>query len=129
MKLLLVVTLAVIVSSCAGSRKGTSRFDNSSSPYVKEVTVLEEKVKVIDDEDVVYGYYVIIGSFKVIENARKFRADLNKEGFSPVILENTNGLYRVSIASFNDEKAARNRIEQVRNNYEKYKDVWLLIRK
>ena len=109
--------------------KGSSRFDNSSSPYVKEVTVREEKVKVIDADDVVFGYYVIIGSFKVVENARKFRGDVVKEGFSAVILENESGLYRVSVGSFNDEQAARNKILQIRKNYEKYSDVWLLIRK
>jgi len=128
-KTLLIVILAVIFSSCASSRKGSSRFDNSASPYVKEVTVREEKVKVIDDEDVIYKYYVIIGSFKVVENARNFRSTLISEGFTPVILENTEGFYRVSVAFFNDEKAARNRIEHIRNNYEKYNDVWLLIRK
>ena len=109
--------------------KGSSRFDNSSSPYVKEVKVVEEKVKVIDADDVVFGYYVIIGSFKVVENARKFRGEVLKEGFSAVILENESGLYRVSVGSFNEEQAARNKISQIRKNYEKYSDVWLLNRK
>ena len=128
-QIFLFIFIAAILSSCGSSRKGSSRFDDSSSPYVKEVTVREEKVKVVDDEDVVFGYYVIIGSFKVVENARKFRSDITKEGFSAVILENENGLYRVSVGSFNDEQAARGKISQIRRNYERYKDVWLLIRK
>ncbi|MDR2928173.1 MAG: SPOR domain-containing protein [Cytophagaceae bacterium] len=128
-KLFLIAVLAILASSCGSSRKGSSRFDDSASPYVKEVTVREEKVRTIDQEDVVYGYYVIIGSFKVVENARNFRTSLTKESFAPVILENENGLFRVSVAAYNDEKAARNRIAQIRNNYEKYSDVWLLIRK
>ena len=129
-KIFLVVILAVMFGSCASKRKGTSRFDESTSPYVKEdVTVREEKVKTIDEEDVVYSFYVIIGSFQVVDNARNFRANLTDEGFRPVILENENGLYRVSVGSYNEENAARNRIAQIRNNYDKYSDVWLLIRK
>jgi len=128
-KIFLFFLITTLLSSCGASRKGTSRFDNSTSPYVKEVKTVEEKVKVIDDEDVIFGYYVIIGSFRVVENARNFRTDLINEGFKPLILENENGLYRVSVASFNDEQAARNRVAQIRNNYEKYNDVWLLIRK
>ena len=136
-KILVAVILAVIFSSCASKRKGTSRFDDSTSPYVREevtvneekVTVREEKVKTIDDEDVIYGFYVIIGSFQVVENARNFRRDLTSEGFQPVILESENGFFRVSVGSFNDENAARNRIRQIRNNYDQYSDVWLLVRK
>ena len=128
-KVFLFIIIASLLGACGSNRKGSSRFDDSSSPYVKEVTVREEKVKVIDDEDVVFGYYVIIGSFKIIENARNFKADVANEGFTPVILENDNGLYRVSVGSFNDERAARNKVNQIRNNYEKYNDVWLLIRK
>ena len=128
-KIFMLILLVALISSCGSSRKGTSRFDNNSSPYVKEVTVREEKVKTVDQDDVVYRYYVIIGSFRVVENARNFRADVSKEGFAPVILENEEGLYRVSVGSYNDETAARNKIAQIRSNYEKYNDVWLLIRK
>ncbi|MCL2072923.1 MAG: SPOR domain-containing protein [Marinilabiliaceae bacterium] len=147
-KILVAVILAVLVCSCASKRKGTTRFDDNISPYVKEeqtspyvkeeqtspyikeeVTVREEKVKTIDEEDVIYDFYVIIGSFKVVDNARKFRTELTEEGFKPVVLEGENDYYRVSVGSFNDENAARTRIRQIRNNYEKYSDVWLLIRK
>jgi cell division protein FtsN len=122
----------LILLSCNTTRKSTG----NSSPYLteeepeKEITVLEEKVKAIDQPDeTVYRYYVIIGSFKVIENARQYRSDLSKEGFNPVILENENGLFRVSVGAYNEEKEARNRIAGIRGNYKDYSDVWLLVRK
>ncbi len=143
----------LLLNSCASTRKGTSRFDDSKSPYVKEqpktvqvkqeapapkpipktepVMVREEKVKTVDQTgtETVYKYYVIVGSFQVIENARNFRTQLIREQFTPVILESEIGFYRVSVAAFNDEMAARDRIAQIRSNYDKYSDVWLLIRK
>lgn len=126
------VTLVFFISSCSSTRKGAK----SDSPYLTEqdsatgITVREEKVKLVDQtDDPVYRYYVIIGSFKVIDNARQYKADLVKESFSPVILENENGLFRVSVGAFNDEKAARDKIARIRTGYKKYNDVWLLVRK
>lgn len=149
---LIIATL--LLSSCASTRKGTSRFDDSKSPYVKEqpkttvqvkqetpapkpapksepVMVREEKVKTVDQTgaETVFRFYVIVGSFQVIDNARNFRTQLIREQFTPVILESEIGFYRVSVAAYNDEMAARDRIAQIRNNYDNYSDVWLLIRK
>ena len=147
---------ALLLASCASlSRKGSSSFSDSKSPYVKEettpkpkatttgtttavktaepvreVVVREEKVKVVDNADqTFYSYYVILGSFKILDNAKNFRSQLSNEGFTPVILENEHGLYRVSVTSTNDEQAARNRIAQIRSNYAQYSDVWLLARR
>ncbi len=90
----------------------------------------EEKVKVIDEpEDEVFKYYVIIGSFRVLENAQNYKKQLINEGFLPVLLENENGLYRVSVSAYNDEMPARERISSIRGKYDKYDDVWLLIRR
>jgi cell division protein FtsN len=92
--------------------------------------VREEKVKVVDNADgSVFNYYVILGSFKILDNAKNFRSQLTTEGFRPVILENEAGLYRVSVMSSNEEQAARNKIGEIRNNYAQYGDVWLLMRK
>ncbi|MCU4165037.1 SPOR domain-containing protein [Carboxylicivirga caseinilyticus] len=148
MKLSTIFTLLIsisILASCASLKKGSSSFDDSDSPYVteetkpkvkeqpkpeKEIVVKEEKVKTVDaNEDEVFKYYVIIGSFKVLDNAKNYKQQLINEGFTPVILENENGLYRVSVAAYNDENPARTKIGSIRANYEKYSDVWLLIRK
>ncbi|MCW3807610.1 SPOR domain-containing protein [Plebeiibacterium marinum] len=142
-KLLLSLLILVGLAGCKSlSDTGSSSFSDSDSPYVKEepkvkpvikeekkIIVKEEKVKVIEDEDKSFKYYVIIGSFKVLSNAKNYKQTLTNEGFIPVILENENGLYRVSIAAYNDEMDARNKVNVVRNQYEKYDDTWLLIRK
>ncbi|MBS2098600.1 SPOR domain-containing protein [Carboxylicivirga linearis] len=147
MKFSTIFTLIIaitILTSCASLNKGSSSFDDSDSPYVteeakpkvketpkpKDIVVKEEKVKAVDTtEDEVFKYYVIIGSFKVLDNAKNYKTQLIEEGFTPVILENENGLYRVSVSAYNDEEPARNKIGNIRAGYEKYSDVWLLIRK
>lgn len=138
---------ALILSSCASlSNQGSSSFADSDSPYVEEeskpvvkkepkpkaapVVVKEEKVKVVDEPEAeVFKYYVIIGSFRVLENAQTYKQELRTEGFMPVILENENGLYRVSVSAYNGEMPTRDKIGDIREKFEKYSDVWLLIRK
>lgn len=153
------VAALVLLGSCGAlSPKGSSSFSDSKSPYVKEekaapkattttssttpkpkattapvpreVVMREERVKVVDNADVsVYSYYVILGSFKILDNAKNFRAQLINEGFKPVILENESGLFRVSVSSNNDEQTVREKIAEIRNSYAQYSDVWLLVRK
>ena len=146
MKLSTVISYSILFSlffsSCASlKRPGSSSFDDSSSPYVKEevkpkpkpktrkIVVKEEKVKLLDVENEHFKYYVIIGSFRVLQNARNYKQQLIKEGFAPVLMENENGLYRVSVAAYNIEASARDKIANIRTKYPKYSDVWLLIRK
>ena len=166
MKIFPIVTLlaAIILSSCASlTRKGSSSFSDSNSPYAKEksttpkpkvqtnntsnttatntptpkpvaepvkaVVMREEKVKVIENntsDKSEYNYYCIIGSFRIIENARNFCSQLIEEGFQPVILENESGLYRISVGGNNQEDMVRSRIADIRSRYTQYADVWLL---
>jgi cell division protein FtsN len=143
-KILLSITVVIGLFGCKALRDtGSSSFSESDSPYVKEepkvkpivkeekkIVVKEEKVKVIEEkEDISFKYYVIIGSFKILDNARNYKESLKTEGFTPVILENENGLYRISVSAYNDELAARNKVGNIRDQYEKYYDTWLLIRK
>jgi len=124
-----ILVCALLFCSCKSTKKAPS-----TSPYLTEVnsktevTVRTEKVKPIDDKNL-YKFYVIIGSFKNIENARQYKDDLAKEGFTPTILENENGLFRVSAGGYDDENAARLKIAGIRAAYENHRDVWLLIRK
>ncbi|WP_066631168.1 SPOR domain-containing protein [Labilibacter marinus] len=142
-KVILLAALTLSIASCRSLKDtGSSSFSDSDSPYVKEepkvkptvkakpIVVKEEKVKVIESEDhVAHKYYVIIGSFKVLSNAKNYKSSLSEEGFTnPTILENENGLYRVSIAAYNDENDARTKVGSIRTKYEKYNDTWLLIR-
>ncbi len=96
------------------------------------VTAKEEKVSAAQGEAADFGtkrFYVILGSFSVYENAQNFKKQLMQEDFYPGILVNENGLYRVSVNSFDDETTARNRVAEIRQKFAKYSDVWLLIKK
>jgi len=95
-----------------------------------EITVRTESVKPVDQPDkTMFRYYVIIGSFRSLENARQYRTDMVKKGFTPEILENENGLYRISVGGYDEENAARAKIAGIRTAYDEHKDVWLLVRK
>ena len=95
-----------------------------------EITVRTESVRPVDpSERAIYGFYVIIGSFRSVENAQQYNVDLVRKGFTPTILESENGLFRISVGGYNDESAARARIAGIRANYAEYGDVWLLVRK
>jgi len=97
----------------------------------KPIVVREEKVTVVDNgysDKTDYNFYVIIGSFRIIDNAKNYKNQLIEESFKPVILANENGLYRVSVGSGNDEAAVRAKIADIRSRFAQYSDVWLLVR-
>ena len=74
-------------------------------------------------------YFVIIGSFSSNENANRYKQELTPQGFSPIVLHSETGYYRVCVNSFTDELEARKRVYQIRKDYPKYADTWLLIKK
>ena len=155
-KVLLLGSIVVLLGSCSSLRRGSTRM--SESPYadgikddgieVREdqisdspnpvnenkpaIVVREEKVRRVDVKETaenMYQYYVIIGSFRYLDNAQNYKVTLTQKGFVPIILENENGLFRVSVAAYNEEGPARQNINSIRVNYPEYSDVWLLIRK
>ncbi|MCL4482949.1 MAG: SPOR domain-containing protein [Bacteroidetes bacterium] len=92
----------------------------------------EERFSTATGEIADYGsnrFFVILGSFSVLENAKRLKTTLAAEDFHPVILVNKNGMYRVCGNSYAEEGAARARIAEIRAKFPQYSDVWLLIRK
>ena len=75
------------------------------------------------------SYFVIVGSFSSYENANRFKSELIPQGFNPVVLQSETGYYRVCVNSFNDESSARQRVYQIRSQYPKYSDTWMLIKR
>ena len=94
-----------------------------------EVTVRTESVTPVDRTDRNYGFYVIIGSFREIANARQYTVDLAAKGFSPTILASESGLFRVSVGGYDIENSARSQIADIRRRYAEHRDVWLLLRR
>ena len=75
------------------------------------------------------NYFVILGSFGSPDNANRFKGTLSSEGFHPTVLHSVSGYYRVCVNSYANESEARQRVGQIRNDYPKYADAWLLIKK
>ena len=146
----LIVIYVLLVCSCKGVKKSVASgvsddIPKEEAPQQTEIVVQEipkeeppqveipvrtESVKPIDpNEKNLYAFYVIIGSFSIVDNARRQNAELIRKGFSPTILENENGLFRISVGGYNVENEARAKIAEIRANYREHRDVWLLIRK
>ncbi len=101
-------------------------------PEEKPIAMRKEQVTFTQQEDRTSNenntYFVIIGSFGQLDNAKNYRETLLNEGFTPIILHSETGYYRVCVDSFKDETEARSRVSKLRQAYPKYSDVWLLIK-
>lgn len=98
----------------------------------KPIAMRKEQVTFTKQEDRTGNenntYFVIIGSFGQLDNAKNYRETLLNEGFTPIILHSETGYYRVCVDSFKDETEARSRVAKLRQAFPKYSDVWLLIK-
>lgn len=106
--------------------------DTMYEPAAKSVSMRSEKFTMSAEDQAIYGsknFFIIVGSFSSNENAGKFKQELIQKGFKPIILNSETGYYRVCVDSFNDEVAARSRVQKIRAEYPKYADSWLLIKK
>jgi len=124
----MVISLVIISTSCAGLNK---RLHKNDTPMLN-TPIREVEEKLVPNEEVMPSpedYFVIIGSFKIPENAKKHQGDVMKDGFRSVILKNENGLYRVSVLATNDIEVARNEIRRIWKTFPQYSDTWLLIQK
>lgn len=98
-------------------------------PSTKPISVRKEQVTFTQQEDRSdNSYFVIIGSFSQLDNAKKYRETLLDEGFTPIILHSETGYYRVCVNSFKNETEARTKVKDLRQAYPKYSDAWLLIK-
>lgn len=96
------------------------------------IAIRKEQVTFTSQEDKskneVNSYFVIIGSFSQLENAKNYRQTLIDQGFTPIILHSETGYYRVCVNSHKNESDARSRVAQIRQAFPQYSDVWLLIK-
>jgi cell division protein FtsN len=96
------------------------------------VSMRKEQVSFTRQEDKTQNesnnFFVILGSFSELNNAKNYRETLLNKGFTPIILHSETGYYRVCVNSYQNEGEARNRVSQVRQTYPEYSDAWLLIK-
>ncbi len=111
--------------------------NNNPQQQVKIINVLDEstnkrnalfygenkETKILKEVKNIKKYYLIVGSFKNILNAKNLKQQLIKEGFNPEILNN-NTQYRVSLQHFDNKNAALKKLFKLRN--QDNKSVWLL---
>jgi len=70
--------------------------------------------------------HIIGGSFKQKKFAQRHRNKLNKKGFKATVLPIKNGLYRVSVASFDDIESAAKGLERIKSMDESL-SFWILV--
>ena len=149
--LLLSVILVLAFTACKTTKQAAQPVANESATPPKVFSVptennaneqpaaSEEPIRVTKEqvtftqqtdrtENELNNYFVIIGSFSQLENAKNYRETLLNEGFTPIILHSETGYYRVCVNSYKNEGEARGRIAQIRQAFPKYSDVWLLIK-
>jgi cell division protein FtsN len=99
-------------------------------PAENPIVEIEEKLVPIDEVPVDNSqYFVIIGSFRNKNNAMKYQAEIGEKGFAAILLQNEQGLFRVSVKATNQINDARNEIQRIRQKYPEHSDTWLLIKK
>lgn len=152
-KILFSIAVVLMFASCNSSRRAAQSpyTTDNTAPKVFSVPVNEptttnttaavpespvsmrrEQISFTQQEDLMgnesNSFFVIVGSFSQLENAKRFRETLLAEGFTPIILHSETGNYRVCINSYKGEQEARSRVVQVRLAFPKYSDAWLLIK-
>lgn len=69
-------------------------------------------------------YYIMAGAFKSKNNADQFVNKLNQNGYSGIILDQKNSLYRVASAQAQSRKQAEKLLAEIRNNVNS--GAWIL---
>jgi cell division protein FtsN len=126
--LLILMVLSLVAASCGGVKKRSKKGVVAEPvvtqtvipepakaevvvPVVKQEPVreVEEKIVPIDNKPVDPSrYFVIIGSFRSQDNARKHQVDIAMSGFrTSDLMRNEAGLYRVSVLATDDVNVAR----------------------
>lgn len=106
--------------------------ENETSQILENYTVIDgqtnQTVSSDDEVNSISNVEIIAGSFKKIQNAKRYRNQLKNKGFAAKVLPKANGLYRVSVGSFTDLKAAGNEIENL-HEIDPTLNVWILVNK
>ena len=94
-----------------------------------EVKVRQESFTAVDKKDEARAqkhYHVVVGSFGKQDNATRLRSLLASQGYTPIVVVNEAGMYRVIIISCETYDEAHKVANVVRANYP---DAWILSQK
>jgi cell division septation protein DedD len=98
---------------------------NTAKPASSE-NFQKEKVTTVEGGNI-HPYSVVIGSFVNRTNAVSLKERMQAKGYSPVLAQNKDGMYRVIVATFNDRAGAIAEKDRVKDQfYPEFQDAWLL---
>ena len=142
MKSFKIVSILILILALGCKQKKEITKTYTDNRFVQPITSLEntetnenpviiknEVITVVDISETLIpkeNYFVILGSFRILSNAKKFQKQIQDDGFESRLLQNEQGLFRVSVFSFEDIDQARNKVYSIRRDFPKYNDVWLL---
>lgn len=107
--------------------EAAAKAEEKAKEVVTKVTVREEQATVLETKTKQAGqYHVIVGSFKSLENARALCDKAVAQGYLPSIMENPDGMYRVSVFTADDEELSRQRLLEIVKANPEYVGSWLL---
>ncbi|MCH9823292.1 MAG: SPOR domain-containing protein, partial [Bacteroidetes bacterium] len=70
------------------------------------------------------GFYIITGCFEFYENATNYISSLRSKGLNAIIVDQKNGLFRISASSSKNRADALRELNQIKSSG--FKDAWIL---
>jgi cell division septation protein DedD len=95
-----------------------------AAPSITTPEILPENISVSTTGK--KSFHLIGGCFSIQKNAEKFMKDLRKKGFQPQIVDQHNGLFRVSYNSFDTREEAVSALIEIKSNNS---SAWILAAK
>lgn len=136
MRILIYLILASLLftASCSTSKRLRNKPASESigKTLMPSTPIREVEEKLVTENQQApdpHSYFVIIGSFRSLDNAKEHQAQVSRAGFKPILLKNEAGLYRVSVMATDDADAARSEVRRIWAGFPSYSDTWLLIQK
>ena len=102
-----------------------------SKPRTSGAAVRQERVTAVAGEnaDGLKQYSVVIGSFKNKTNATSLKERMQNDGYSPILAQNEQGMYRVIVTSFDYKADAADSRDAIKAKYApNFQDAWILQR-
>ena len=109
----------VLTFPIAGAGSPEVVVDLGPTPVVAESTAVAVRTEVM-------RYHVIGGCFSVKDNADRYIAELASKGFSPVLVDQKGGLYRVALGSYPEKGMALEALSAARQ--QQAPEAWLLLK-
>ncbi len=95
-----------------------------------KIRVSEEKISLVEGETntklMTMKYHVVVGSFQNKDNAKKRQQEFTP-AYTPTLVINEKGMYRVILLSFDDYDSAKSAIKDLSDTLPK--DTWVLRQK